>query len=656
MDTTSLGVGRDALQSGTPSPRPPPAFFFPERLPEGAVLGGCYEVRGYLSSGGFADVYHGVKRDTGMKIALKVLRAVGEADTRSEAEQRFLQDARVAARIDHPNVVTILACHEHMVLMLPEGQEASFERPYIAMELLEGWSLAEELQRHGPMSPARALHLMGLCLEGLAEGHERHIVHKDLKPSNLFLTHPGRLAESLKILDFGIARVVGDEQMKLTRTGEVFCTPQYAAPEYLSRQHVSPALDVYQMGLVLAEMLTGEPVVQSTRPFDCVQKHAEGVKLPEVLLQSPLGEFLGRATALEPERRYADAREMGESLRSLQQGEPVKKVPEEVGSEPGHPSRVFLTGVLAAVALAVLCAGLVPSTRVSQVEEVPTAEIEGATGGQTTSDPECRSPESCAKLAEVWAEQGDGVRAEALWRAACDDGHGPACTRLGWWLVRRDKGAIAPTALFARACERGDGAGCSAMGERHEEGLGVVKSLARARAFYARACERGHAVGCNNLGWSSEQRGRVKEAFGFFTQACEGGSAMGCTNLGRLVERALPGKRRDPARAAALHRQSCDTGEAAGCVNLARMVLIGDGVGRDPEQALALYHQGCEGGDGEGCLILGRIYEQGRLIPRDTERAAGFYERACQRGEPEGCRRAQRPQASVAKNTLLHVS
>lgn len=279
----------------------------------GEVISGRYEVSGVLGQGGFAVVYEARDRVVDRQVAIKVLNtfadAVDETNTQ-RAVERFEREARAAAMITHPNVVTIFDL----------GVADRFGRPFIVMELLNGHDLSEELKTRGAMPPERALRLFTGALAGLAAGHERGIVHKDLKPANLFLTNPDTPDEKLRLFDFGIARL-GAGTSGLTKTGEMFGTPQYMAPEYIGAGQVSPALDVYQMGLILVEMFTGRKVIEADVAITAAIAHGKGaLPLPVELLEGPLGDVLLGALAHDPEVRFADAGVFLEALSAATDG------------------------------------------------------------------------------------------------------------------------------------------------------------------------------------------------------------------------------------------------------------------------------------------------------------------------------------------------
>jgi serine/threonine protein kinase len=312
------------------------------QLAVGVVLKDRYRVTTFLGAGGFAAVYEAEDQLIGRPVAIKVLNILGLAHNPALLErtlERFRREARAAARVAHPNIVTI---HDM-------GVTEALSQPFIVMERLYGHDLADELHQHGPVDPARLLPLLQRALQGLWVGHQQGIIHKDLKPSNLFLHHPRTPHEDIRVVDFGIARVDAGPS-ELTGTGQVFGTPQYLAPEYINQQLVTPALDVYQMGLILVEALTGAPVVNSEHAIACVMTHSHGeLPLPLALLESPLGEVIARALEHDPERRYANALEMAEALARMDPAQipraapgPLRSLREISGnlrglSAPNHP-------------------------------------------------------------------------------------------------------------------------------------------------------------------------------------------------------------------------------------------------------------------------------------------------------------------------------
>ena len=656
------------LMSSTPEvpPPPPEGFPFPERLPVGATLNGAYEITGFLSRGGFADVYRAIKLDIDMGVAIKVLRPQS-SDIQTEIEERFYLDALAASRIRHPNVASILAYHDLMTLKMRSGAEATFPRRYFVMELLQGSPFDEVLKEGGPLAPARALGLMTRCLEGLAEGHHKKIVHKDLKPENLFLTFPERLAESLTILDFGTARLKYDagEGARLTKTGNAICTPEYTAPEYFEQGLVSPALDVYQMGLILTEMLTGETLVKG-RPYECIQIHTKGIELPEPLLAGSLGPVIKRATALDHTERYPDAAAFCEALRGVDAdaiwpGEAPERPDEapaifkeslqahrpDFAPEPIPPIRprsaprhliwalLALAGLLT-MALAFIAVLFLTDTGRERIR--PPDQLSGTRAG-------CGTAQACSEKAEKAVDSSDLGAAASLFNQACELRAPKACLSLGWMHYEGrgvSKDGRRSVDLFRKACMGGVGEGCTALGLMYEEGTGVKKSFYASHEFYEVGCDASDGWGCHVLGEFNEHKGLMKKAFRFYRKSCNLGFSEACTDQGRIYEANRGFVKRDFERAAALHRQSCEARVYKGCTNLARLHEKGLGGPPDGRKAITFYTLACEGDDMEACLSLGALYERGDLVLQDFRKALDHYEHACRKDFAPACRNQKR--------------
>ncbi len=290
------------------------------RLGVGSVIAGKYELQAKIGSGGFATVFRALQLNLQQDVAVKVLEIRGGED--EDFIERFLQEAKTAAQIRHPDIVSMLDFG-----VTEQGQ------PYHVLELLNGHSLEEELDENGAMEPARVLKLFVRCLDALDAAHKMGVIHRDLKPANLFLSEPGTMVETLKVLDFGIARVSREDQKKLTQSGQILGTANYLAPEYIESGEVKPAMDVYQMGLILSELLTGQTAVESENMFQTMMKHCSGeLNIPRELLHTSLGPVLEKAIALIPTERFQDAGEFRDALAeidpaTMQNYEPTAALP-----------------------------------------------------------------------------------------------------------------------------------------------------------------------------------------------------------------------------------------------------------------------------------------------------------------------------------------
>lgn len=267
----------------------------------GTVLDDRYMVGKRLGDGAMGSVYRAEHIHLGTTVAVKVLHSRFESG--SGAEQRFLREGQSAGRIDHPNVVRIFD-----VGRLPDGA------PYIVMELLEGQELSKLLAAER-LAPARVAMLANQLLSGLERAHAERVVHRDIKPDNLFLTRDGGF-ELLKILDFSIAKDQG--AAALTNDGDVLGTPHYLAPEQAMGKSIDARVDLWAAAVVTYEMVTGRP------PF-------EGESFPELVMKiltaahpapsrhvaglpAEVDEFFARALAKEPGDRFQDAQGMRAAL------------------------------------------------------------------------------------------------------------------------------------------------------------------------------------------------------------------------------------------------------------------------------------------------------------------------------------------------------
>jgi hypothetical protein len=282
----------------------------------GRVLGGRYEVRAPLARGGMSEVFAGLDRTLGREVAIKVvsLTGGGSAELLSNARERFRREAGAAARIQHPSVVQV---HDY-------GTDPELDLDFIVMELLRGRDL-KALLREGPLERDAALRILVEAARGVAAGHRAGLVHRDVKPGNLFLPGDEPGGGGVKVLDFGIARAIEEEQdATLTRLGPPPHSPAYAAPEQFDvGVGPTPATDVYQLGLVAYEALGAR------RPFDDGERarirEGERVPLPETVAWSDtppaVRAVVERALEREPGVRFPDAAAFADALEAAAGGD-----------------------------------------------------------------------------------------------------------------------------------------------------------------------------------------------------------------------------------------------------------------------------------------------------------------------------------------------
>jgi serine/threonine-protein kinase len=298
----------------------------------GTTIADKYELQGVLGRGGMGVVYRAHHAWTGRPVAIKLLHHDDERDP--EVARRFLQEARAATALGHPNVVDVLDMGKE-----PDGTV------YLVLELLAGESLGSLLAREERLAPERMLELLLPVAGALIAAHERGVIHRDLKPDNIFVSKGpmGRIVP--KVLDFGIARVVASDGASSTRTGTVLGTPNYMSPEQARGEpDVGPASDVWSLAVVMYRCLSG------TLPFDAHGANAMvvaiatqapiplSVRAPEVPLH--LARAIDAALVPDRARRLRNMRELVDALLRGANDSNLRVVPITIPPppEPGTPS------------------------------------------------------------------------------------------------------------------------------------------------------------------------------------------------------------------------------------------------------------------------------------------------------------------------------
>ena len=397
----------------------------PPRLRPGSVIGERYEIGPLLGRGGMAEVYAGTDRRLGRAVAVKLL--APEMAARSDVRNRFEAEARAAASLSHPNAVAVYDTGEH------EGT------PYIVMERLPGETLGDRIAA-GPLDPAWVRTVADEVLGALGAAHAAGLVHRDVKPANVLLTAD----DHAKVADFGIAKSAeaasgGD----LTGTGQLIGTPAYLAPERLDGAPATPRADLWAVGVVLYEALSGARAYSGETPLATARAVAAGAHRPldEVRpgLDPALGATVERAMDPDPARRFGSAAEMAAAVRAAPDGDAVGATPTvalgaaggdtlvrggetlaggvggAVNSRQAGPSRALVWGALAALGALLLVVLL------AQAADDGT-ENPGVPGGSTattatagpapTQPPATTAPAATAPPATAGPTAGEGEGGE----------------------------------------------------------------------------------------------------------------------------------------------------------------------------------------------------------------------------------------------------
>lgn len=292
----------------------------------GRLLDGRYRIGARIARGGMASVYEAVDTRLDRTVAVKIMHpGLGDATTQDDGDsfaRRFVREAKAAARLSHPNVVAIF----------DQGQDDADGTTYLVMELITGHTLRDTIAKEAPMSPERALALLDPVISALASAHRAGLIHRDIKPENVLIADDGRI----KVADFGLARAITSETQHTATTGVLIGTVSYLAPELVVEQKADARADVYAVGVILFELLTGTKPHTGETPIAVAYRHVHhDVPAPSTLVPSLpayVDALVARATTRDPSLRPADATVLLHHVRRVVQAlhDGVREDPELV--------------------------------------------------------------------------------------------------------------------------------------------------------------------------------------------------------------------------------------------------------------------------------------------------------------------------------------
>lgn len=280
----------------------------------GTVLNERYVITSEIGRGGMSIVYKGIQQPMDRTVAIKMLQAQLVSDQISI--KRFQQEAQAASHLQHPNVITI---YDYGVVAT--GQ------PYLVMDYLEGESLADIIKRDNHVSTDRVVPIFVQACEALEHAHQKGVIHRDLKSSNIMLIDFEGRRDFVKVVDFGIAKLMpssGKQSQNLTQTGEIFGSPIYMSPEQCMGQALDPRSDIYSMGAMMYESLSGLPPLMGDTIIDTMQMHVSTPPQPfskirpDLPVPEALEKIVMKALAKKPEQRYQSMQEFRDALAHVQ--------------------------------------------------------------------------------------------------------------------------------------------------------------------------------------------------------------------------------------------------------------------------------------------------------------------------------------------------
>jgi eukaryotic-like serine/threonine-protein kinase len=356
----------------------------------GRLLDGRYQIRARIARGGMATVYLATDLRLDRRVAVKVMHAHLADD--ANFRERFIQEARQAARLGHPNVVNVF----------DQGQDDGLA--YLIMEYLQGITLRDLLGEYGRLTADQTMDILEAVLAGLVAAHRAGIIHRDLKPENVLLADDGRI----KIGDFGLARAATSH----TASGQALLgTIAYLSPELVTRGIADTRSDVYAVGIMMYEMLVGEQPFRGDQPVQIAYQHANdsvpapSLKNPEV--PAALDDLVLWATSRDPEQRPRDARAMLDQLFETQH---------LIQDEREHPPTPERTTVLPTATTRVLAPQRPPARREPAPRKEPVHQQVGR-------------PDAVARLTAVTAH----ARKRGVWLTGMVLVLGTIAAGTGWW-------------------------------------------------------------------------------------------------------------------------------------------------------------------------------------------------------------------------------
>jgi serine/threonine protein kinase len=641
-----------------------------QELAAGSLVKNKYKIVSKLGQGGMGVVYLAEHILLGGHVALKFL--VAELSRNPQFIKRFRNEAQAAFSLRHPNIV--------QVLDLDQTEDGSL---FIAMEYVAGKSLRVVLdEERGGLSVPRALEMARGIISGLAAAHAQGTVHRDVKPDNVLLARAADGREQPKVLDFGIAAMAkSSTQPNMTR-GRLL-TPGYAAPEQwmeMPAAELDGRTDLYAMGCVFYEMLTGRTPFHAHNMEVCGRQHMEETPRLPSELRPELADWTGldglvmRLLAKNRNDRPQDA-EVLSLLATVEYG-PVQQQPEMVaGYDWEHPKTfiedsesrqevvatpvppierpksrkipVWAWGAVAATALAAGFAAVwllapkpqspqTPQTQASVTQPVVVPPLQ--TGSNTNPatpqpsvlpkpSPATKSNDKPANPQEQNSTQANNTKPQVVQ---------PPVVQPQVVQPPPPKPTPVPEPAPKPPVPQ------PSINDLTQQGVALYKqkSFLEASALFDKACSGGGWDACNDLGIMYRYGQGVKEddlrAAGLYSKACDAAPPKGCNSLGEMYAN-NKGVSKDDTRAAALYTKACDANDAMGCSNLGNSYRDGRGVRPDDTRAATLYTKACDAKDAMGCSNLGNLYWFGRGVRPDDTRAAALYSKACDAGNAAGC-------------------
>jgi serine/threonine protein kinase/TPR repeat protein len=662
-----------------------------EELAPGTIVRDCYRIVRTLGKRGMGTVYLAEHTLMGEPRALKFLSSTLASNP--NFVQRFLQEARAASKLRHPNIAATLE--------LGQAEDGSF---YISMEYVDGPSVRALMQRSPQgLPPARVFGIVRGVAEALGAAHAKRMVHRDIKPENILLATTPE-GEIPKVVDFGIV-ALNDGGSSLTQTGRPLLTAEYAAPEQwrgaVPAAELDGRTDLYSLGCMFFEMLTGQLPFHAETYEGWFEQHVYALPPSPSFVRPELARFAGldalvlHLLAKDRDGRPAHVRAFLDDLDLVvAQGSGTRSLHRE-------PTRsdLFVTGAgLAQTGPAqssparqpgmnqqpnpVAHAGLAPFSEPVYSKPVYVEPVHAMPVSRVPSQPPASSVNRGVLFAVLgsfllltigvvaaflWMSRGRGSRADQSSQAEQSSQQRPAeltpQAPIDSGSVTVPGSAVVPpqaTQSQPPSSQPVSPQPANSRGQSHLQpatktpavpadpvtiaakaiALYNQKDYAGAGSLLAQACATGQADSCDylglmyqhNLGFGQD----YARAQSFYDKGCQSGSMAACSHLANLYTNHL-GVNQDYERALALNTRACNGDYAEACQNLGAMYQFKKGVAQDFARAISLYGKACNKGNMSGCNSLGVLYQHSLGVEQDYAKAVALYGRACEAAIADGC-------------------
>jgi len=575
-----------------------------------------YKIVEKIGEGGMGEVYKGIDTMLEREVAIKMLRP--ELSRREDIVERFRSEAIALGRLNHSHIATVY------------NFGRVDDQYYMAMEFVPGETLDSIIQQHGRLSWRDAVQYAIQALEGLAHAHQSNVIHRDIKPANIIVNGQN----TLKLLDFGIARIL--QTARLTRTKHSIGTPGYMSPEQHQSKEVDARSDIYAVGIVLYEMLTGQTPFQHDTEYGLVKAVIEdkpkSLRSIDKSIPAPLEKLVLKALQKKPEKRFADAQEFILALRdclAIQDIKPklkpkIRKVLSNrfINFFQDYPV-VVVVGVLliAGGGFAVRQWVDFPGSPSLVTQQKNTTSLAALLNTSIDALP-ATIPQDQLMLLQNAAGKGD-ARAQAYLGRMYFNGTG----------IKQDYATA--LAMFEKAASQGDATGQNGLGAAYALGRGVDKNEATALTWYRKAAAQGHARAQNNLGYVFENGlgvdKNLPEALGWYLKAANQGFAGAQNHLGQFYADGVMVPK-DEAKAFEWYQKAANQGDAAGQNNLGWAYQTGVGVGKNEDKAFVWYQKAADQGYASAQYHLGYMYLKGIGVAQDESKAFAWTQKAAEKG------------------------